>query len=111
MAWLSRWEPEDPQFWKETGSTIAWTTLIVTTISLIHWLCPTTCAVWRVMMLWCKGLHGRSGSCWMHRRWSGSAAATGFAGRWPAEPDTGGDHLAMIARGALPPAGGSSGSS
>src|SRR5574337_80938 len=35
MAWLSRWEPEDPQFWKETGSTIAWTTLIVTPISLI----------------------------------------------------------------------------
>lgn len=34
-SWLQRWEPEDPQFWQQTGSKIAWTTLIITTISLI----------------------------------------------------------------------------
>lgn len=35
MAWLQRWEPEDQQFWRETGSGIAWRTLIITTISLV----------------------------------------------------------------------------
>lgn len=35
MALLKRWEPEDRRFWKETGSKIAWTTLVITTISLI----------------------------------------------------------------------------
>ncbi|MBI2412703.1 MAG: NarK/NasA family nitrate transporter [Deltaproteobacteria bacterium] len=35
MALLKRWEPEDQRFWKGTGSRIAWTTLIITTISLI----------------------------------------------------------------------------
>ncbi len=35
MSWLRRWEPEDPQFWKETGSKIAWSTLIITTLSLV----------------------------------------------------------------------------
>lgn len=34
-AWLSRWEPEDPTFWREIGSKIAWRTLILTTISLV----------------------------------------------------------------------------
>lgn len=35
MSWLQRWEPNDDQFWKETGSPIAWKTLIITTVSLI----------------------------------------------------------------------------
>ncbi len=35
MARLSRWEPENPQFWKETGSAIAWRTCGITTFSLI----------------------------------------------------------------------------
>ncbi|MCR4288021.1 MAG: hypothetical protein NUW09_08420, partial [Deltaproteobacteria bacterium] len=34
MSWLTRWEPEDPQFWKE-NSGLAWRTLFVTTFSLI----------------------------------------------------------------------------
>lgn len=34
-TWLKRWEPEDPQFWKETGSKRAWLTLVVTTSSLV----------------------------------------------------------------------------
>ena len=34
-AWLEKWQPEDPQFWKETGSKIAWRTLIITTITLM----------------------------------------------------------------------------
>jgi NNP family nitrate/nitrite transporter-like MFS transporter len=34
MAWLQRWEPENPQFWKE-NSGVAWRTLILTTWSLI----------------------------------------------------------------------------
>src|SRR3990172_10235066 len=35
MSWLPRWEPENEQFWRETGSRIAWRTLILTTITLI----------------------------------------------------------------------------
>ena len=35
MARLPRWEPEDPQFWKETGSAIAWRTCGLTTFSLL----------------------------------------------------------------------------
>src|SRR3989304_4085181 len=35
MAWLQKWEPENQQFWKETGSAIAWRTLIITTLSLV----------------------------------------------------------------------------
>src|SRR3990167_6364890 len=35
MSRLPRWEPEDPQFWKETGSAIAWRTCWLTTFSLI----------------------------------------------------------------------------
>lgn len=34
-TWLSKWEPENPEFWKETGSKIAWRTLFITTIGLI----------------------------------------------------------------------------
>jgi NNP family nitrate/nitrite transporter-like MFS transporter len=34
-GWLERWTPEDPTFWKETGSRIAWRTLVLTTVSLI----------------------------------------------------------------------------
>ncbi len=34
-TWLKRWEPENPQFWKETGSKIAWRTLTLTTLSLV----------------------------------------------------------------------------
>lgn len=44
MARLPRWEPEDPQFWKETGSTIAWRTCALTTFSLIF-----SFATWFVM--------------------------------------------------------------
>src|SRR3990170_2822865 len=35
MARLPRWEPEDQQFWKETGRSIAWRTCGVTTFSLL----------------------------------------------------------------------------
>lgn len=34
-TWLSKWTPEDPQFWDSEGSKIAWRTLTVTTIALI----------------------------------------------------------------------------
>ena len=34
-TWLKKWEPEDPKFWKETGSKIAWRTLTITTITLV----------------------------------------------------------------------------
>src|SRR3989304_8146306 len=34
-TWLEKWQPEDPQFWKETGSKIAWRTLTITTITLV----------------------------------------------------------------------------
>lgn len=44
MSRLPRWEPEDPQFWKETGSTIAWRTCALTTFSLIF-----SFATWFVM--------------------------------------------------------------
>lgn len=33
--WLERWEPENTEFWNQTGSLIAWRTLIITTSSLI----------------------------------------------------------------------------
>lgn len=33
-TWLSQWDPENQDFWKKTGSTIAWRTLIITTIGL-----------------------------------------------------------------------------
>lgn len=44
MARLTRWEPENPQFWQETGSRIAWTTCGITTFSLIF-----SFATWFVM--------------------------------------------------------------
>jgi NNP family nitrate/nitrite transporter-like MFS transporter len=34
-TWLTKWEPEDAKFWKDTGSKIAWRTLVVTTIALV----------------------------------------------------------------------------
>lgn len=34
-TWLTKWEPENVEFWKETGSKIAWRTLAVTTLGLI----------------------------------------------------------------------------
>ncbi len=34
-TWLKRWEPEDAQFWEETGKKIAWRTLTITTIALV----------------------------------------------------------------------------
>jgi NNP family nitrate/nitrite transporter-like MFS transporter len=33
--WLERWEPEDPDFWEETGKAIAWRTLTITTANLV----------------------------------------------------------------------------
>lgn len=44
MARLPRWEPEDQQFWQETGSSIAWRTCALTTFSLIF-----SFATWFVM--------------------------------------------------------------
>ena len=34
-TWLKKWDPEDAQFWEETGKKIAWRTLTVTTIALV----------------------------------------------------------------------------
>ena len=34
-TWLDKWEPEDEEFWENTGSKIAWKTLTITTLSLI----------------------------------------------------------------------------
>ena len=34
-TWLKQWEPENPQFWKEAGSKLAWRTLTITTITLV----------------------------------------------------------------------------
>lgn len=34
-TWLEKWEPENPDFWRETGNKIAWRTLIVTTCTLL----------------------------------------------------------------------------
>ncbi len=44
MTSLTKWEPENPQFWKETGSAIAWRTCGITTFSLIF-----SFATWFVM--------------------------------------------------------------
>jgi NNP family nitrate/nitrite transporter-like MFS transporter len=44
MSRPSRWEPENPQFWQETGSKIAWRTCGITTFSLIF-----SFATWFVM--------------------------------------------------------------
>jgi NNP family nitrate/nitrite transporter-like MFS transporter len=34
-TWLKEWNPEDPTFWKDKGSKIAWQTLTITTITLV----------------------------------------------------------------------------
>jgi NNP family nitrate/nitrite transporter-like MFS transporter len=34
-TWLKKWEPDNPEFWQETGSKIAWSTLTITTIALM----------------------------------------------------------------------------
>ena len=44
MARIQRWTPEDPKFWQETGSALAWRTCGVTTFSLIF-----SFATWFVM--------------------------------------------------------------
>ncbi|NWG40024.1 MAG: NarK/NasA family nitrate transporter [Hydrogenophilaceae bacterium] len=44
MSRLPRWEPENPQFWEETGKAIAWRTCGITTFSLIF-----SFATWFVM--------------------------------------------------------------
>lgn len=44
MARLPRWEPEDPKFWEETGSAVAWRTCALTTFSLVF-----SFATWFVM--------------------------------------------------------------
>ncbi|WP_337869770.1 nitrate/nitrite transporter [Meiothermus sp.] len=33
-TWLTRWEPEDPQFWETQGKALAWRTLWITTFNL-----------------------------------------------------------------------------
>lgn len=43
-SWLSRWEPENEQFWQAEGSKTAWRTLIITTASL-----TLSFATWFVM--------------------------------------------------------------
>jgi NNP family nitrate/nitrite transporter-like MFS transporter len=44
MAKIQNWKPEDPKFWAETGSALAWRTCGVTTFSLIF-----SFATWFVM--------------------------------------------------------------
>lgn len=44
MARIQDWRPEDPTFWKETGSALAWRTCGITTFSLIF-----SFATWFVM--------------------------------------------------------------
>ncbi len=34
-TWLPRWEPDNPEFWREIGSRIGWRTLTLTTLSLV----------------------------------------------------------------------------
>ena len=34
-TWLTKWEPENNEFWEKTGKSIAWKTLTVTTLTLI----------------------------------------------------------------------------
>lgn len=43
-TWLKVWEPENPEFWKKTGSRIAWRTLTITTTTLV-----LSFATWFVM--------------------------------------------------------------
>jgi NNP family nitrate/nitrite transporter-like MFS transporter len=44
MARIQNWKPEDPTFWQQTGSALAWRTCAVTTFSLIF-----SFATWFVM--------------------------------------------------------------
>ena len=44
MNTILNWEPENPEFWKKTGSRIAWRTLTITTLSLV-----LSFATWFVM--------------------------------------------------------------
>lgn len=44
MARIQNWKPEDPKFWQETGSSLAWRTCGITTFSLIF-----SFATWFVM--------------------------------------------------------------
>ncbi|MBN8492207.1 MAG: NarK/NasA family nitrate transporter [Burkholderiales bacterium] len=44
MARIQNWKPEDPAFWQQTGSALAWRTCAVTTFSLIF-----SFATWFVM--------------------------------------------------------------
>ena len=44
MSWLKQWEPENPQFWKDQGSGLAWRTMWITTFTLIF-----SFATWFVM--------------------------------------------------------------
>lgn len=44
MSKITKWAPEDPQFWKESGSGLAWRTCGITTFSLIF-----SFATWFVM--------------------------------------------------------------
>src|SRR4030065_951078 len=44
MAKITKWEPENEQFWRETGSGIAWRTCGITTFTLIF-----SFATWFVM--------------------------------------------------------------
>lgn len=34
-TWIEKWTPEEPAFWKDRGSRIAWRTLTITTITLV----------------------------------------------------------------------------
>ncbi|MBK7100563.1 MAG: NarK/NasA family nitrate transporter [Flavobacteriales bacterium] len=34
-TWIEKWTPEDPAFWRDGGSRIAWRTLTITTLALI----------------------------------------------------------------------------
>ena len=34
-TWIEKWTPEDPVFWRDGGSRIAWRTLTITTLALI----------------------------------------------------------------------------
>lgn len=36
---LTSWQPENPEFWQNTGKKVAWRTLIITTIALIFSFC------------------------------------------------------------------------
>lgn len=43
-VWIEEWKPEEPNFWSEVGSKIAWRTLIITTLALV-----LSFATWFVM--------------------------------------------------------------